>query len=112
MHGFKHYLYENKLRLNETNHFLELLLNCTMLSWSDAARPINHAKSPSVPVRTALAQVWWLLPRRGGTAWHPIMTGIRSAEMTVTISHFYVSPLKPLVGVEDTDNNGNTSCAS
>ena len=26
-------------------------------------------------------------------------------------SHLYVSPLKPLVGVEDTDTNGNISCA-
>ena len=27
------------------------------------------------------------------------------------MSHLYVSPLKTLVGVEDTDTNGNTSCA-
>ena len=28
------------------------------------------------------------------------------------VSHLYVSPLKPLGGVEDTGTNGNISCAS
>ena len=31
------------------------------------------------------------------------------ADDTHPASHFYISPLKPLVGVEDTDTNGNTS---
>ena len=29
----------------------------------------------------------------------------------ILMSHLYVSPLRPLVGVEDTDNNGNSSYA-
>ena len=37
---------------------------------------------------------------------------VNYCRLKTSLSHLYVSPLKPLVGDEDTDTNGNTSCAS
>ena len=37
---------------------------------------------------------------------------VECAFSALRMSHLYILPLKPLVGVQDTDTNGNTSRAS